>query len=326
MEKIVFECESVTPIFMYGADGKTPELRPASIKGVMRFWWRAINGNKDISILKKAESEIFGSIKNKVPGSISKKSKIFIRVKNDENNIVKIEDIPKIPYLFYPFYLENQQKEKSCFKHIEFKIIISSNDKKALKEAAYSFILLSIFGGLGSRNRRGGGNFMICNISKNEYKDFIIRNLNNIDTIYEKIKNYFYDTYKITDITNKYSNISDLKYKISNKNFNSWDQALKDIENKYKNFRKKRKILKNASFGLPIIFENKPQVFTEPEFDRRASPLVIKILKIKDKYYWFVFKFKGEFLPKKTKIGLSKDKIDQDIDEHVVNAFFEELK
>ena len=45
MEKIVFECESVTPMFMYGADGKTPELRPASVKGVMRFWWRAINGN-----------------------------------------------------------------------------------------------------------------------------------------------------------------------------------------------------------------------------------------------------------------------------------------
>ena len=31
MGKIVFECETVTPIFMYGADGKMPELRPALI-------------------------------------------------------------------------------------------------------------------------------------------------------------------------------------------------------------------------------------------------------------------------------------------------------
>ena len=42
---MVFECETITPMFMYEADGITPELRPASIKGVMRFWWRAINGN-----------------------------------------------------------------------------------------------------------------------------------------------------------------------------------------------------------------------------------------------------------------------------------------
>lgn len=36
-KKIIFECEVVTPMFLAGADGKTPELRAPSIKGAIRF-------------------------------------------------------------------------------------------------------------------------------------------------------------------------------------------------------------------------------------------------------------------------------------------------
>jgi CRISPR-associated protein Cmr1 len=43
MEKITFECEIITPMFMYGGDGKTLELRPSEFKGMLRFWWRALH-------------------------------------------------------------------------------------------------------------------------------------------------------------------------------------------------------------------------------------------------------------------------------------------
>jgi len=48
-------------MFLAGADGKTPELRAPSIKGAVRFWWRAMNGCLSIKDLKEKESEIFGS-------------------------------------------------------------------------------------------------------------------------------------------------------------------------------------------------------------------------------------------------------------------------
>ena len=32
----------VTPLFCAGADPKRPELRCASFKGVLRYWWRAL--------------------------------------------------------------------------------------------------------------------------------------------------------------------------------------------------------------------------------------------------------------------------------------------
>ncbi len=63
---ISFECETITPMFLSGADGRTPELRPPSIKGMMRFWWRALHGHLAIEKLKEKEAEIFGASDEKI--------------------------------------------------------------------------------------------------------------------------------------------------------------------------------------------------------------------------------------------------------------------
>ncbi len=52
MRSITFECETITPMFLARADGKTPELRPPSIKGLMRFWWRAMNATHVYFLVK----------------------------------------------------------------------------------------------------------------------------------------------------------------------------------------------------------------------------------------------------------------------------------
>lgn len=328
MEKIVFECESITPMFMYGADGKTPELRPASIKGVMRFWWRAIHGNSNIKELKEAESNIFGSTgrRSRVNIRVQYKS-IENNVDKNKNNVVKIEKIEKIPYLFYPFYLDGAEKEKKCFLNFKFKVILSSCDKKALKEACYSFTLLSLFGGLGSRSRRGGGNFVITNISDTNYHQFLLQNTDNLKSIYEEIQEYFSETYKIDKVTDEYSTLNIENFKLS-KAKTSWSEALKEIGKKYSSFRKKKenKLLKNASFGLPIVFENTIEVVTKPEYERRASPMIIKILKVQNKYYLLVLKLNGEFLPEGTKIKEKKDDLYKDIDKNSVDDFMKELR
>ena len=57
---VTFECETITPMFLRGADGRTPELRAPSIKGAMRYWWRAINGHLAPNELLAMESAIFG--------------------------------------------------------------------------------------------------------------------------------------------------------------------------------------------------------------------------------------------------------------------------
>ena len=65
MNETTYKCVILTPMFLYGTDGKTPELRPPSIKGMMRFWWRAINGDLEVGELKKREGEVFGGTDKK---------------------------------------------------------------------------------------------------------------------------------------------------------------------------------------------------------------------------------------------------------------------
>ncbi len=319
---MIFECETITPMFMYGADGKTPELRPASVKGVMRFWWRAIHGDSDIEKLKESESEIFGST--------DRRSKFNIRIRTKEVSRKKVIDINEFDYLFFSIKMQDKEEPKKYFDKIKFEVIISSRDEKALKEASYSFILLSLFGGIGSRSRRGGGNFTITNISDMNYNQFLLKDTQSLDSIYQKIKKYFIDTYSINEVSNEYSTlVTNLNSKLSSKSFESWNTALTDIEKKYKDFRKKNKLLKNSSFGLPIIFEdakNRVEVITDPEFERRASPLIIKILKVQNRYYWLVLKLNGEFLPSGTKIKEKQDSTYKDIDTNIVDDFIRSLK
>jgi CRISPR type III-B/RAMP module RAMP protein Cmr1 len=72
MGKIVFECENIS-VDMAGANLNQQELRPASFKGVMRFWWRAMNGDLNLKELTKQEDKIFGSTEKKSSFSIKMK-------------------------------------------------------------------------------------------------------------------------------------------------------------------------------------------------------------------------------------------------------------
>jgi CRISPR-associated protein Cmr1 len=81
MQSITFTCETITPMFLAGADGTTPELRAPSIKGALRFWWRAMNGHLSLEDLKAKEDEIFGGTDNR--------SKVTLRVKFDEEKAKK---------------------------------------------------------------------------------------------------------------------------------------------------------------------------------------------------------------------------------------------
>lgn len=43
MKTEAFQFQIVTPMFLGGADQKAEAIRPSSIKGALRFWWRALN-------------------------------------------------------------------------------------------------------------------------------------------------------------------------------------------------------------------------------------------------------------------------------------------
>jgi CRISPR-associated protein Cmr1 len=82
MHTITFTCEVLTPLFLNGADGRTPELRAPSIKGALRFWWRALHGHLPLKAhsglttdLKSLETQIFGGSGDQV-----QRSKVLVQV------------------------------------------------------------------------------------------------------------------------------------------------------------------------------------------------------------------------------------------------------
>jgi CRISPR-associated protein Cmr1 len=75
MERLEYELEFITPAFIGGADPSQAELRPASIVGMLRWWWRLLNWDNNYQNLFKKESELFGNT--------NEAGKVWIRVKGN---------------------------------------------------------------------------------------------------------------------------------------------------------------------------------------------------------------------------------------------------
>lgn len=152
MHKITFTCETITPMFLAGADGKTPELRAPSIKGALRFWWRALNGHLDLGTLKEREGKIFGSTEQQ--------SRVIIRVLQPLN-------YEKIEAAMLPHKkTKRDQSWTPCFGERQSFKVQFSLPKDYLSEIKKLFILTTILGGFGKRSRRGFGSVRIMAIDE----------------------------------------------------------------------------------------------------------------------------------------------------------------
>jgi CRISPR-associated protein Cmr1 len=312
MKTIILKCKIIIPMFMSGADGRNPELRPSEFKGMMRFWWRAMRADDNIEKLRKDEAKIFGGSgeeqgKSKVIIKVypqPKKEDIGFNIKRDFNlqwqynrntNSLEGEDIG-IGYLLYSATLPN--KERAYIKpDFQFNIELSSYDEESFKNALASLWAAIYLGGFGTRARRGAGNIEtevvdlnegLCELSfkfsvssktdlKNQLKEnldkiFKIVSCNNGTTLYSVLKN---------------SRIVILDPE------DSWQKALDKVGNIIKKFRENNKsdIFNMGAFGMPIMhngfkvrivpYENTNNRVSE----RMASPLIIKLIKVEKNYF-----------------------------------------
>jgi len=172
LNSLVFDCELVSPLFLYGADQKNPELRAPSLKGNLRFWWRAVQAEKNISLLKAQEGKIFGGTGSKVDtghnaGKTSQgqegRSSFTIKIASEKINKQQESQLPHKPTNFKPTAIVNTLFKIECL-YVRLPEEFSDIKLKALVE------LTSLLGGMGKRSRRGFGSFRIlrCNGQKSE--------------------------------------------------------------------------------------------------------------------------------------------------------------
>ncbi|KGG79646.1 hypothetical protein Y919_10840 [Caloranaerobacter azorensis H53214] len=316
MKKVTLECEVVTPMFIAGANSRVPEIRGPSLKGVMRFWWRALNGNlsfKDLNLLKTEEAKIFGSSERYGKSSFSIRiDKSFARNEIATNIINKLDGKNKsaIEYIYY--FMCIRGKERYYIKPgVKFSIdlLFSKDDKYIYEEVFKSFALLTVFGALGARSRRGAGCFTVNSVEEDifyVYKNFFKKynEINSTEGLKLFVEEHIRKWISNDDYLDEYTTLKGSRIYFFEKE-NNWEGALNKIISPYYEFRTKNesRITETPNFGFPIRHKNGTTMIAgkkrkKDKIIRRASPLIFKVIKTgKNNYFPIIIWLNGRLLP-----------------------------
>lgn len=185
MEKLTAKFRVNTPMFIGGADpaSSPPELRVPSIKGVLRFWWRALSygrvGN-EIKQLAQEEAALFGSSDGEVGQS---KVLLSARVLGDpellskgavlkDGNGMVGEGARYLGYgLMGAFGRDAGVLTRPCLlAPFEFELdalFHPSLSSQAKTQVVAALKIMGLLGGLGSRSRRGYGSISLLSLTQN---------------------------------------------------------------------------------------------------------------------------------------------------------------
>lgn len=354
----------VTPMFL-GGDGHHVDdqhFRNASFKGALRFWWRALNwgrmlkdanGNTDAALtnLHAAEGRLFGKASDGEEGS--RQSLIRVSSKFD-NKVVIIPHSPQDDSLKNVAYLlglglhSNNDKGSAGHKGVQRDYIKAGAqvevqlqfpfdaDDESIRQVRQAAIALGLFGGLGSRARKGFGSLAIHSITDGKGNADECKNLDDIKKFIQDINFSSPEDVPLTAFTKATRIDASEKGRDAMRVLTTVCQQLHAYRDgtvgqsgRLNNFAKDRELARNAQegqtiaelpsraiFGLPHNYQWKepgnPKLDIAPadtERNRRASPLLIHIHEFPDNSVVAIQTLlPTTFLPEGTNIALKSSK------------------
>jgi CRISPR-associated protein Cmr1 len=312
---VKFECQLTTPMFMAGAEQSSAELRAPSIKGLLRWWFRAAHASLPLKGLAIEEAKVFGStegaspvmvriqyddrtIKNFMKQDVKKEEKLDCKFDSGDEKRMKGDDAG-IAYLFYSnFARYDKQTTKTKYKgYLKdgfcFDVILQSNKKEALTKAAQAFWLLTYFGGMGSRSRRGGGNFRMLRADGiDEFPE--LPQFNTEIASADLLQKFLQDGVKVIHLEPSvqpgFTVIGKSEVSLLKKTFGDWKTALNELGKRYEEYRfenDSRKIFAlGAAFGMPIMHGKGMRIVpNKGDGERFASPIIFRVWKFGNNYF-----------------------------------------
>ena len=277
------EFQVVTPMFIGDGAQSASSIRPPSIKGALRFWWRALNWSrclqetdsetKALNQLHDEEAAIFGlAAKQDKKGEQQGGQGLFTLKVSQPDKLPKVNNWPangNSPCGFIGFGLwgTNTSKQREAIAEgvnftveLIFKKDVTDTVLAQLKEA---LIVFGLLGSLGSRARRGFGSVSITSIndeslqfsSLDEYRSVLDKYLPK-----DQSNNKSYPAFTAWTV---HSSV----YSYGSKN--EARQALQILNASYKEARSVLSIEKKAYFGLPLADHDTK--------NRRSSPFIMHI-------------------------------------------------
>ncbi|QPC80930.1 type III-B CRISPR module RAMP protein Cmr1 [Phototrophicus methaneseepsis] len=169
MPQLRLTIQTITPLLMYGADNKDdrtnssiraePELRATAIRGLLRYWLRAVLGGKFTAISKVYEQE------SAILGSTNTGSRVNVRVQKGSSMQVEANQTV-LPRQTRGYTLSHT----GFVPDSEFRITLSTHllDKSGVLDENGDLVkavfLMTHFSGLGRRSRRGSGNLRVLGV------------------------------------------------------------------------------------------------------------------------------------------------------------------
>ncbi|WNJ18622.1 type III-B CRISPR module RAMP protein Cmr1 [Pontibacter sp. G13] len=168
----IYKCKVLTPMFMAGADQTKAELRSASFKGALRFWWRALYGGKDVRGMRKQERELFGGVGE---NGEARRSKVLLRVVGKPNGSkapistkkdfqVNGHEVSIFSYLGYGSMGSNNALQEYIPQSTAFELTVDCPEEFK-EQIENSLAVMASIGGVGARSRNGFGTFEVLESS-----------------------------------------------------------------------------------------------------------------------------------------------------------------
>lgn len=290
MPELQVTLETITPLFLAGADGTTPELRPASFRGALRFWLRALLGGAlgdDLKAIKATEVAVFGSTDAASP--------IIVRILTHADRLTYAGYRPLLHNPQRTFKFEGWDTDQSFTVRI-----LTRPGVPAISDAAMASLLLLIsLGGLGRRSRRGFGSLQIQSskvsdgqmLSKEVERLFLPRlpDSKALAAYLERLVKWAQTTVNHNTSPKAWPNLPSFsvltadhaRVLVCRQPFDSWESAMHAFWSKLR----AQPYRDDSVFGFVARKE------------RRASPLLVKIWRVSEHYHLVLTVFQTKLFP-----------------------------
>ncbi|MBA2677923.1 MAG: type III-B CRISPR module RAMP protein Cmr1 [Ktedonobacteraceae bacterium] len=304
MQEVTFDLQTITPLFMAGADQATAELRAPSFRGEMRYWQRALVGSvvgttgEGIKQVADCEKDIFGAT--------DKSSLIQARIHaRPQTTRLEREGRTRATATGRDYLLWSalQGQRPAIPPQTTFQITLTSRhpDKElelpALEKGVGAFWLLTHLGGVGTRSRRCAGSLSITR-TKGETFGFPFH----IPTSAEELQKQLSEgisrsksLYESREVTVRQKPSFDILRSdacliwILLNNGKPWqdaNQAMRDIGSKLRQYREEMPMNERKIFGIPVMVmtNSRSHPYTiqgaGKHYKRVASPIHLRLSKL----------------------------------------------
>lgn len=305
--KAEFDCEVLTPMFLSGVDQNTCELRAASLRGVLRYWYRALLGGQGLPLdeVRQKEAGVFGEAgREKGAGA----SVVNVRVSSlpagackrppalpdwdprpsAQNPNGKLKPNTGTGYLWFSIALgDNFRSFIAPGTRFTVTMTARPGREQPLTDATRAFWLLAHLGGIGTRARRAAGSFWVRGMRVEGIGTPPFRAHFDHDHVKNTLRDWLGASRAAAPAFDTLGQSAQVVHRALNAS--GWEQAVRSAGEHFKAFRfdnRREPDEKRAGFGLPLTVgyrgdERKLSLSSQDgDEGRRASPLHLRIVPV----------------------------------------------